>query len=305
MTAKNLHVFLHEQLWETGGGSLFRRGEGRSGVCEQCGARLVCRSGNGSGGSSSSKNNVPASGWGGGSEQQAPNSDPWSVGPKTRGPPPGLASGWEQPGGSCTFLVLKNLTPQIDGSTLKTLCMQHGPLQRFHLFLKHGLALAQYSSREEAAKAQSALHNCVLSNTTMLAYIPSEAEVAQFLQLANGQGTQHQQPPPHPMPSWGGGGGAFHQQRPPLQYAPGRPAKPAEPWNTAVPSSSAVSSSSNASHLWSFPGAGGGLWAAPQTSQAGGGSNPGGLDHDHGAPGGPQSSLNSFLPGDLLSGESM
>ncbi|XP_077526607.1 trinucleotide repeat containing adaptor protein gawky isoform X2 [Haemaphysalis longicornis] len=262
-------------------------------------------SGNGSGGSSSSKNNVPASGWGGGSEQQAPNSDPWSVGPKTRGPPPGLASGWEQPGGSCTFLVLKNLTPQIDGSTLKTLCMQHGPLQRFHLFLKHGLALAQYSSREEAAKAQSALHNCVLSNTTMLAYIPSEAEVAQFLQLANGQGTQHQQPPPHPMPSWGGGGGAFHQQRPPLQYAPGRPAKPAEPWNTAVPSSSAVSSSSNASHLWSFPGAGGGLWAAPQTSQAGGGSNPGGLDHDHGAPGGPQSSLNSFLPGDLLSGESM
>ncbi|KAH9365619.1 hypothetical protein HPB48_005783 [Haemaphysalis longicornis] len=209
-------------------------------------------SGNGSGGSSSSKNNVPTSGWGGGSEQQAPNSDPWSVGPKTRGPPPGLASGWEQPGGSCTFLVLKNLTPQIDGSTLKTLCMQHGPLQRFHLFLKHGLALAQYSSREEAAKAQSALHNCVLSNTTMLAYIPSEAEVAQFLQLANGQGTQHQQPPPHPMPSWGGGGGAFHQQRPPLQYAPGRPAKPAEPWNTAVPSSSAVSSSSNASHLWSF-----------------------------------------------------
>lgn len=284
--------------------------EGRSGACEQRGGlSCLCRSGNGSGGSSSSKNNAPASGWGGGPDQQAPSSDPWIVGPKTRGPPPGLASGWEQQGGggSCTFLVLKNLTPQIDGSTLKTLCMQHGPLQRFHLFLKHGLALAQYSSREEAAKAQSALHNCVLSNTTMLAYIPSEAEVAQFLQLANG--TQHQQQ--HPMPSWGGGGGgAFHQppqqqQRPPLQYAPGRPAKPAEPWSTAAPSSSAVSSSSNASHLWSFPGAGGGLWAAPQTSQAGGGSNPGGLDHDHGAPGGPQSSLNSFLPGDLLSGESM
>ncbi|XP_077490623.1 trinucleotide repeat containing adaptor protein gawky isoform X1 [Amblyomma americanum] len=271
-------------------------------------------SGNGSGGSS--KGNASKSGWGGSSEQ-APSSDPWNVGPKTRGPPPGLSSGWEQQGSTnCTFLVLKNLTPQIDGSTLKTLCMQHGPLQLFHLFLKHGLALAQYGSREEAAKAQSALHNCVLSNTTMLAYIPSESEVAQFLQLANGQG-QHpsQQPPPqHQMP-WGSSTSAFHPpQRPPLQqFAPGpRVAKqPGEPWNTPQPPASSAaaavsSSTSNASHLWSFPGAGGGLWSAPQTSQAGGGgSNPTGLDHDHGAPGGPQSSLNSFLPGDLLSGESM
>lgn len=178
--------------------------------------------------------------------------------------------------------------------------MQHGPLQLFHLFLKHGLALAQYSSREEAAKAQSALHNCVLSNTTMLAYIPSEAEVAQFLQLAQGQ---HQHPPwppssnsgPPPPPP-------FHQNsaRPPFQFAPGRPKPPQEtgPWGS-VPSSSAPptsSSSSGASHLWSFPGAGGGLWAAPQSS--------GPVPDDHGGPG-QQSSLNSFLPGDLLSGESM
>jgi hypothetical protein len=41
---------------------------------------------------------------------------------------------------------------QIDGSTLKTLCMQHGPLQSFHLYLNHSIALAKYSTREEANK---------------------------------------------------------------------------------------------------------------------------------------------------------
>lgn len=272
----------------------------------------MCRSGNGSGGSS--KGNASKSSWGGSSEHQAPT-DPWNVGPKTRGPPPGLSSGWDQQQGS-SFLMLKNLTQQIDGSTLKTLCMQHGPLQLFHLYLKHGLALVQYSSREEAAKAQSALHNCVLSNTTMMAFIPTESEVAQFLQLGSSQGQhpssqqQQQQQQQHQM-AWGAPTNAYHQppQRPPLQYAPGRPSKqPTEPWNTTAPppvSSAAAVSSSNASHLWSFPGAGGGLWAAPQTSQAGGVGGSNQMDHDHGGPGGPQSSLNSFLPGDLLSGESM
>lgn len=41
---------------------------------------------------------------------------------------------------------------QIDGSTLRTLCMQHGPLMSFHLYLHQGFALAKYSSREEATK---------------------------------------------------------------------------------------------------------------------------------------------------------
>jgi hypothetical protein len=41
---------------------------------------------------------------------------------------------------------------QIDGSTLKTLCMQHGPLQSFHLYLNQSIALAKYSTREEANK---------------------------------------------------------------------------------------------------------------------------------------------------------
>jgi hypothetical protein len=48
--------------------------------------------------------------------------------------------------------MLCSLFCQIDGSTLKTLCMQHGPLQSFHLYLNHSIALAKYSSREEANK---------------------------------------------------------------------------------------------------------------------------------------------------------
>lgn len=36
--------------------------------------------------------------------------------------------------------------------------MQHGPLLTFHLSLNQGSAVIRYSSRQEAAKAQGALH---------------------------------------------------------------------------------------------------------------------------------------------------
>ncbi|XP_062837111.1 trinucleotide repeat-containing gene 6B protein isoform X15 [Anolis carolinensis] len=70
------------------------------------------------------------------------------------------ASTWSD-GGSVRasyWLVLHNLTPQIDGSTLRTICMQHGPLLTFHLNLTQGTALIRYSTKQEAAKAQTALH---------------------------------------------------------------------------------------------------------------------------------------------------
>ncbi|XP_028990771.1 trinucleotide repeat-containing gene 6B protein isoform X2 [Betta splendens] len=81
---------------------------------------------------------------------------------------------------SC-WLVLSNLTPQIDGSTLRTICMQHGPLLTYHLGLTQGTALICYNSKQEAAKAQSALHMCVLGNTTILAEFISEEDVANFI----------------------------------------------------------------------------------------------------------------------------
>lgn len=50
------------------------------------------------------------------------------------------------------------LLSQIDGSTLRTLCLQHGPLITFHLNLTQGNAVVRYSSKDEAAKAQKSLH---------------------------------------------------------------------------------------------------------------------------------------------------
>ena len=55
-------------------------------------------------------------------------------------------------GSGSAWLLLKNLTAQIDGSTLRTLCMQHGPLHNFHLYLTHGIALVKYSNGQEAKK---------------------------------------------------------------------------------------------------------------------------------------------------------
>ncbi|KAG0713063.1 Protein Gawky [Chionoecetes opilio] len=66
-----------------------------------------------------------------------------------------------------TWLILKNLTPQIDGSTLKTLCMQHGPLINFYLSLNHGFALVNYGSREEAAKDLASLSGSDIGRRTV------------------------------------------------------------------------------------------------------------------------------------------
>ena len=66
----------------------------------------------------------------------------------------GWSNGSNMPSGSA-WLLLKNLTAQIDGSTLRTLCMQHGPLNNFQLFLTHGIALAKYSNGSEAKKVNN------------------------------------------------------------------------------------------------------------------------------------------------------
>ncbi|XP_050301424.1 protein Gawky isoform X2 [Anthonomus grandis grandis] len=214
----------------------------------------------------------------------AVTSELWGA-PKSRGPPPGLsgkggslANGWTGPlggggaapwcgstnvgqrnsgnwggstGGTSQWLLLRNLTAQIDGSTLRTLCMQHGPLLSFHLHLHQGFALAKYSSREEATKAQTALNNCVLGNTTILAENPTDWEANTLLQsIANQQG---------------GNSGGWRSS----STKPG-----GDTWSTGW--------SNNPTSLWA---------TTPLDSS----------DPARATP----SSLNSFLPNDLLGGESM
>lgn len=191
-----------------------------------------------------------------------------------------------------SFLVLRNLTPQIDGSTLKTLCMQHGPLLLFHLLLNQGITLVKYSTKEEAAKAQTALNNCVLGNTTIFSEIPSEAEVQSYLchtgggQLAGANGMR-----------WSGSqspnnntvGSNFRGNAPFLYDG-----------NCGVSSSEKGDSSTwnganhpnDPSQLWSFSGSGGGggsLWNTPQSVN----------ERDQNV------AMNCFLPVDLLGSEVM
>ena len=82
-------------------------------------------------------------------------SNTWGLG-QSNAPGGGGNGGWVSPS---TWLLLRNLTPQIDGSTLKTLCMQHGPVQDFRLYLNHGIALAKYSSRDESSKVCCCLYH--------------------------------------------------------------------------------------------------------------------------------------------------
>lgn len=47
------------------------------------------------------------------------------------------------------------------------------------------MALARYPSREQALKAQAALNNCSIHNTTLAADCPAEAEVQEMLGMLN------------------------------------------------------------------------------------------------------------------------
>uniref|UniRef100_A0A8C2CB91 Trinucleotide repeat-containing gene 6C protein n=1 Tax=Cyprinus carpio TaxID=7962 RepID=A0A8C2CB91_CYPCA len=243
----------------------------------------------------------------------------WKVSPGTRNssapsrPPPGLTNtktpstwggnslglsqGWngsyssggtwssDSPNRGSSWLVLRNLTPQIDGSTLRTLCMQHGPLFTFHLNLTQGNAVVRYSSKEEAAKAQKSLHMCVLGNTTILAEFAGEDDVNRF--FAQGQSltptTSWQASPApgsnqprlgnpaasHPTGLWSGGGGG-----------------------TKTVCSTGNSSSGNGGDLlWGGMPQYSSLWAPPNGDDT----------RVIGSP----IPINTLLPGDLLSGESM
>ncbi|XP_053346473.1 trinucleotide repeat-containing gene 6B protein-like [Clarias gariepinus] len=122
--------------------------------------------------------------------------------------PFGTESSWS--GGASTgssWLLLSNLTPQINSSTLKTICLQHGPLMTFNLSLAQGSALIRYRSPEEAAKAQSALHMCVLGNTSILAEFVSEEDVARYFTHSQSRETDGETDRETESETGGGGGG--------------------------------------------------------------------------------------------------
>ncbi|KAM4530950.1 trinucleotide repeat-containing gene 6C protein isoform 3-T4 [Odontesthes bonariensis] len=228
-------------------------------------------------------NTKPSSTWGGNSLGLAQG---WSSSYTTAG------TTWSTDSSTRTssWLVLRNLTPQIDGSTLRTLCMQHGPLITFHLNLTQGNAVVRYSSKDEAAKAQKSLHMCVLGNTTILAEFAGEEEVNRF--FAQGQslgGTTSWQATPgtNQTRMGGSGSGASH----PIGHSPH--------WNNNNNSASSGSSSglgaggtkSGGELLWGGVQQYSSLWGPPSG--------------EDGRVMGSPTPINTLLPGDLLSGESM
>ncbi|KAM9596444.1 trinucleotide repeat-containing gene 6C protein [Trichechus inunguis] len=217
-------------------------------------------------------------------------------------PPPGLANpkpsstwgasplGWtssyssgsawstDTSGRTSSWLVLRNLTPQIDGSTLRTLCLQHGPLITFHLNLTQGNAVVRYSSKEEAAKAQKSLHMCVLGNTTILAEFAGEEEVNRF--LAQGQALP-------PTSSWQSSSGTSQTRLGASGSAHGLVRSDAGHWSTPC-----LGGKGSSDLLWGgVPQYSSSLWGPPSA--------------DDGRVIGSPTPLNTLLPGDLLSGESI
>ncbi|XP_032726389.1 trinucleotide repeat-containing gene 6C protein isoform X1 [Lontra canadensis] len=226
---------------------------------------------------------------------------PRSTAAPTR-PPPGLANpkpsstwgasplGWtssyssgsawstDTSGRTSSWLVLRNLTPQIDGSTLRTLCLQHGPLVTFHLNLTQGNAVVRYSSKDEAAKAQKSLHMCVLGNTTILAEFAGEEEVNRF--LAQGQALP-------PTSSWQSSTGTGQTRLGASGSSHGLVRSDAGHWSAPC-----LAGKGSSDLLWGgVPQYSSSLWGPPSS--------------DDGRVIGSPTPLNTLLPGDLLSGESI
>ncbi|XP_067914214.1 trinucleotide repeat-containing gene 6C protein isoform X11 [Heterodontus francisci] len=189
-------------------------------------------------------------------------------------------SAWstDNSGRNNSWLVLRNLTPQIDGSTLRTLCMQHGPLITFHLNLTQGNAVVRYSSKEEAAKAQKSLHMCVLGNTTILAEFASDEEVNRF--FAQGQTLTQ-------TSSWQSNTGTSQSRLGSSTNSHGLVRNDLGHWNTT-----SLSGKGTNDLLWSgVPQYSSSLWGPPNSDDT----------RIIGSP----TPINTLLPGDLLSGESM
>uniref|UniRef100_A0A3B4BI39 Trinucleotide repeat-containing gene 6C protein n=1 Tax=Periophthalmus magnuspinnatus TaxID=409849 RepID=A0A3B4BI39_9GOBI len=183
-------------------------------------------------------------------------------------PPPGLTNNKPSATWAGTTLGLgqgwsSSYTTGIDGSTLRTLCMQHGPLITFHLNLTQGNAVVRYNSKDEAAKAQKSLHMCVLGNTTILAEFAGEEEVNRFFaQSQSLGGTTSWQATPGTNQTRMGSGGAL-----------------------------GTGGAKTGELLWGGVQQYSSLWGPPSGEEA----------RVMGSP----TPINTLLPGDLLSGESM
>lgn len=138
--------------------------------------------------------------------------------------------------------------------------------------------MVRYSSKEEAAKAQKSLHMCVLGNTTILAEFAGEEEVNRF--LAQGQALP-------PTSSWQSSTGTSQTRLGASGSSHGLVRSDAGHWNAPC-----LAGKGSSDLLWGgVPQYSSSLWGPPSS--------------DDGRVIGSPTPLNTLLPGDLLSGESI
>lgn len=67
------------------------------------------------------------------------------------------------------FVLIRNVTPHIDQTTLRTLCAQHatGALTYFRYIPQMACVIVRYSSKDEANNAQNKLNSLPIGNTTL------------------------------------------------------------------------------------------------------------------------------------------
>jgi hypothetical protein len=77
------------------------------------------------------------------------------------------------------FILLRNVTAQIDQMTLKALCAQHasGVLTYYRYIPQMSCVIVRYNSKEEATNALGKLNSVSLSNTTIFTQALTENEL--------------------------------------------------------------------------------------------------------------------------------
>jgi hypothetical protein len=93
----------------------------------------------------------------------------------------GLSNGKVESRNQSAWLLLNNLMPRIDGSTVKRLCTDQGTLEAFHLDAKRGRAIVHYATISEANEALKSLNNCQPGNKTVQAIAISNLDATNLI----------------------------------------------------------------------------------------------------------------------------
>lgn len=83
--------------------------------------------------------------------------------------------------GPSKWIIIENLREDVDISGLFTICLQHGSIDYFNFYQKHGVAICKYFSHFHALSASQGIHKCVIHNKVVSSKSPSDYEMKLLL----------------------------------------------------------------------------------------------------------------------------